>query len=397
LVRLFIWTMPLAILLVLACTASQAALVEGILQNIDAANGEITIATKDGKTITFTIATEAPVETEGASSALETLEPGASVKVEVDDNGQVVQHIEARQAKAKGFIVEVAGNEITIESNRGRRVTVLVTDSTRIEIEDDFPGILADLRVGIEVEVKFDPDSAVAFKIDTDEEEAEIEGVVVEIDDNEVTIETGRGRRLTLIGGDRTRFELEDDFRGTIAVLQVGSKFEVEFDPFTRTIFKLELEDVEAEIEGTVVEISETAVTIETEGGRRLTLVVDGRTRVELDDYIPGTVADLQVGTEVEAEFDPLTKRAFKFEVEEANYSGQGTAEIEGVIVSIVGEEITVETQGGLTRTLTVTDGTRITLEDDLAGTLANLQTGAEVEVEFDPNTSAALEIELDD
>ncbi len=227
-----------------ACTPSEAKLVEGILQNVDSVNGEITIVTEDGKTITLTIATEAQVETEGATSALETLEPGVSVEVEVNDDGQVAQHIKARLAKVEGVIVGIKGNEVTVESERGRRVTVLVTDRTRIELEEDFPGTLADLQVGAEVEIKFDPESRVAFKVDTEEEEAEIEGIIIQIDGNEVTIETERGHRRTLIVGDQTRIELEDDFPGIMADLQVGIEVEANFDPFTRLAFKIEVEEI---------------------------------------------------------------------------------------------------------------------------------------------------------
>lgn len=233
----------LLLVLTVACTPRQEELVEGVLQNVDSVNGEITIVTKDGKTVTLTIATEAPVETEGASSAIETLEPGASVEVEVNDDGQIARRIKAHQAKVEGTIVGIEGNEVTLESERGRRVTVLVTERTRIELEDDFPGTVADLHIGLEVEIKFDPESRVAFKIDTEKEEAEIEGIVVRIEANEVTIETERGYRRTLVITDATRIELEDDFPGTIADLQVGVEVEAKFDPSTRLAFKIEVEE----------------------------------------------------------------------------------------------------------------------------------------------------------
>ena len=57
--------------------------------------------------MTIAIATDAPVETEGASSALETLEPGVSVEVEVDEGSRVAKRIEARQAKVHGAIVQI--------------------------------------------------------------------------------------------------------------------------------------------------------------------------------------------------------------------------------------------------------------------------------------------------
>ena len=82
--RLMALVLTLVFVAAIACTPSQQDLIEGILQSVDSVNGQMTIVTKDGRTVTITIATDAPVETDGASSALETLEPGVSVEVEVD-------------------------------------------------------------------------------------------------------------------------------------------------------------------------------------------------------------------------------------------------------------------------------------------------------------------------
>lgn len=73
---------------------SKTELVEGILRNVDSANGEITIVTKDGKTLVLKINTDTLVETEGAT--LETLEPDTSVEVEFDDDKQLAQRIDAQ-------------------------------------------------------------------------------------------------------------------------------------------------------------------------------------------------------------------------------------------------------------------------------------------------------------
>lgn len=309
---------PLLLMVLIACTAAEGALIEGILQNVDSANGEITIVTKDGKTITLTISTDAPVETVGASSAIETLEPGTSIEVEVDDDGLVAQRIKARQAKLQGRIAEIAGNEVTIESPLGRTATVLVTVNTRIELDDDFPGTLADLRVGSEVEVKFDPESRVAFKIDSEEEEAEIEGAVIEISGNEITVENERGRRLTLIVGERTRVELEDDFPGTLSDIQVGAEIEAKFDPFTRDALKIEVEEEDGEeIEGTIVSIEGNEITIETESGRMLAFTISDQTPIELDDDVMGSLSDLREGLEIEVRVNPRTNVALEIEVED--------------------------------------------------------------------------------
>lgn len=316
-VRLALLMAPLALLALAACTLEQAKVLEGILQNTDSVNGQVTIVTKDGKTVTLTIATEAPVKTEGTSTGtIEALEPGAQVRLETNEDGQVVRHIEARQAKVEGIITGVKGNEVTINTEQGRTVTVLLTDQSRIKLEDDIPGTLADLKVGAEAEAKFDPDSRQAFKISLEEEEAEVEGTIVKVAGQEVTIETERGRKLTLTVGDRTRIELDEDFPGAAADLREGVEIEAKFDPFTRRALKIKVEEEEeeAEIEGTIVGVAGKEVTIETERGRRLTLTVGDRTRIELDDDLPGTTADLRKGLEVEAKFDPATNVALEIE-----------------------------------------------------------------------------------
>ena len=312
---------PLMLLAALGCEGLEAELVRGILQDVDTVNGEITITTNDGKTITLNIDTTASVETDGAGSTLpssfQTLEPGISVEVELDADGKGVRGIVARLAQAKGTLVAIEGNEVTVESSRGHQATVFVTEQTRIRLEDDFPGQLADLTLGSEVKIKFDPVTRVAFKIDTEDEEAKIEGSIVKAVADAVTVETKRGRRLTLAIGDRTRIELGDDFRGTYADLRVGDQVEVKFDPFTRTAYEIEVEDQESKIKGVIAQLEGNQVTIDTELGRSLTLAVGNQTRIELADDFPGTYEDLQVGDRVEARFDSVARAAFRIDVKD--------------------------------------------------------------------------------
>ena len=119
---------PLILLAALACEGLEAELVRGILQDVDTVNGEITITTNDGKTITLNIDTSAGVETASAGSTLpssfQTLEPGTSVEVELDDGGHGVRGIVARLAQAKGTVVSIDDDEITVESSRGQQATV---------------------------------------------------------------------------------------------------------------------------------------------------------------------------------------------------------------------------------------------------------------------------------
>jgi len=386
---------PLILLAALACEGIEAELVRGILQNVDTVNGEITITTNDGKTITLHIDTAAGVETASAGSTLpssfQTLEPGTSVEVELDDDGRGVRGIVARLAQAKGTVVAIEGDEVTIESSRGQQATVQVTERTRIRLEDNFPGQLADLTLGSEVKIKFDPVTRVAFKIDTEDEEAKIEGSIVEAVADAVTVETKQGRSLTLAIGDRTRVELGHGLPGTYADLRVGDQVEVKFDPFTRTAYKIEVEEQESEITGVIAQLDGDHVTIATEQGRSLTLAVGDQTRVEFSDDFPGTYDDLLVGHEVEVRFDPVALTAYKIEVEDQE------SKIEGVIAELEDDQVTINTERGRSLTLAVGHQTRVELADDFPGTYEDLQVGDRVEARFDPVARAAFRIEVKD
>lgn len=292
--------LSLALLASVACTTQERERLEGLLQNVDAVNGEITVVTKDGKTIKLKIATEAPVTAEGTSSTLEALVPGTNVQVDLDKKTQVVREVKARLAEVEGRIVTIEGDKVTIETERGRKVTVTVTERTRVELDDDLPGTLADLKVGMEAEVRYDPDSGAALQFETEEEEVEIEGAIIEITGKDVTLETEKGRRITVIVEDRTRIEL-DDVPGKLSDLKRGMEIEVTFDPFSRQAFNIKTEDGEAtaEVEGTIVEVKGNEVTIQTEKGLTHTVSITDLTRIRLEDNLPGTLQDLLKGVQI--------------------------------------------------------------------------------------------------
>ncbi len=98
-----------------ACQPSEPEQIEGIIQNVDAANGEITIVTEDGETITFNIDPEVSVDAQGSPTTFDKLEIGASIQVEVNEDNQVVQGIKTLQTEVDvkeevGDIEEDAGD-----------------------------------------------------------------------------------------------------------------------------------------------------------------------------------------------------------------------------------------------------------------------------------------------
>ena len=217
-------------------------MIAGILQNVDSATGEITITLENGQTATFTIGNDSPIETEDATSSIESLEPGTAIELSVGSNGNVTQRVQARLAKIEGHITATDASQITITTENGRSRTLTVSPDTRIELEEDFPGTLADLTIGTPISARFDPSTLAAFKISIGIEVAEIEGLVAEVTDQGFVIETPRGRRLALTVTEGTRFEDDDGAFARLSDLLVGAEAEVEFDPFSRTVILVEFE-----------------------------------------------------------------------------------------------------------------------------------------------------------
>ncbi|PKB58629.1 MAG: hypothetical protein BZY83_06135 [SAR202 cluster bacterium Casp-Chloro-G2] len=378
--------------LALACTTADGQLVQGILQDVDTANGEITIVTMDGKTITLTISTDTAVDTQGEVSSVDTLEPGAAVEVRMSGDGERTTKLSARQAKIEGNVIAIEGSQITIQDDEGREgnVVVIVGENTRIELEEDLPGSLADIKIGAKIEAKFDPETNVAFKIELDQEKDEIEGWTDKVEGNQVTIRTEDGRFLTVTVGENTRIELEEDLPGSLADIKVGAKIEAKFDPVTNVAFKIELDQEKDEIEGWTDKVEGNQVTIRTEDGRFLTVTIGENTRIELEEDLPGSLADIKIGAKIEAKFDPETNVAFEIELD------QEKDEIEGWTDKVEGNQVTIRTEDGRFLTVTVGENTRIELNDDSMGTLSDIVKGVKIEADFDPISLTAFKIALE-
>ncbi len=146
----------------LACTTADLKLLEGVLGEVDSVNGQVTIITEDGRTVTLTIDTETLVETDQGSAAVEALVPGAEVAITLDEDGEVAQEIKAHLAKVEGNIVKIEADRITVQGEHGEVVTLTVevvtltvNERTRFELENDVPGSLANIQVGMEAEVQY--------------------------------------------------------------------------------------------------------------------------------------------------------------------------------------------------------------------------------------------------
>jgi Domain of unknown function (DUF5666) len=122
-----------------------------------------------------------------------------------------------------------------------------------------------------------------------------------------------------------------------------------------------------------------------------VTLTVNASTRINVNDQ-PGTLADIQVGAAIKAEF---TASMVALELDVKNAAQQEDQEVEGQVSAVDTGHGTVTIApagGGAMVTLTVNASTRISVNDQ-PGTLADVQVGDAAKAEF---TAAMVAVELE-
>lgn len=233
-------SLALAIILVssfvfVACTPAQQQILEGVLKNIDSVNGTITITDNNGQTHVINIQSGSQVQTQSGNSSIEALEPGTTVKIELQ-SGNVTRKVEADLARVQGAISQVnaATNEITITPTKGgQTVTVSITSDTKIKLSNGNTGSFSNLTTGARVDVRYSTDTKAAFMVNVGQTEtSELEGTVTGISGNSITIEASKKRSLTLTTDNSTVIQVGGS-TGTIADLQNGTRVHAKFDPFT--------------------------------------------------------------------------------------------------------------------------------------------------------------------
>jgi hypothetical protein len=142
-------------------------------------------------------------------------------------------------------------------------------------------------------------------------DESEVQGVISMISGSNVTISPNDGSpAVTVVVGTATIIEV-NDAPGTLTDLQVSQAVEAEYDPTTFAAFSIDVssESEDAEVEGTVFAVDTTlgTVTITPQGGgTNIVLTVNASTEIEVNGD-GGTLADIQMGMPVSAEYDATT------------------------------------------------------------------------------------------
>jgi len=235
----------LAVLAFVGCEATTLAQLEGILQNVDSLSGEVTVKLKDGGTVTFNLK-DVNVETLRKAIGNAALEAGSQVTLETDKDKKV-KTVKARHAEVEGIIksVDKVKKTVTISFPKGGDITLEVTETTKIEVEDDEAASFTSLGEGQEIEARYDVETKKALKLEIEEEEAktELEGTITAInkDAKTVTILAKNGTEATYKVTASTRLELDGvrTFDGLMPAMRVEAKV----NRANNELIKLELED----------------------------------------------------------------------------------------------------------------------------------------------------------
>jgi hypothetical protein len=310
-----------------------------------------------------------------------------------------------RHVVGKISVVNGVTKTVGIEPCNGTPMITLTVDATTMIEVNHLQATLADLLAGMSVEAAYDPTTGAAFSIEAESpgEEAEVVGMVAGVDTMNGTISinpSAGGPMITLSVNSATEIEV-NDIRALLADVKVSMSVEAEYDVRTLLAEEIEagtgddLEDEEAEVEGTVSAVGSSSITITPDqGGASIALTVDGATTIKINGK-PGTLAEIKIGDSIEAKYDKLTLVAVKLSVEREDEKG-AWAEVEGKVSAVSSGGIIVDPdQGGGPIALKVDSSTEIKINGK-PGTLAGIKVGDSIEAKYDTLTLVAAKLSVD-
>jgi len=354
-------------------------------------------------------------------TALSNLQVGDRIAARYEPTTMLATTVRARAnlVVSQGVVmaVDTTANTVTIKIKKGWTTVVLQMDGSTLIRRKGHPAALADLKVGDRVVAKYNRVSllavAVRARAQCNGDLVGVKGTISAVDTtaSTVTITPKDGGPDVTLTVDANTVIMRGEQVITLADLVVGEAVKALYDPVTLLAVKIKVEEVHTCcVEGTIkaIDIAASTVTITTEGddddddgvdvqhhhdedGQELVLIVDSSTVITRAGQ-PITLADLKVGDRVEAEYYPTTLLAVKIEVKVCYTEIKGTI---SAVDTAAGTVTVTPKDGGADMVFTVNSSTVFRREDQPI-TLADLKVGDQVEVEYDPATMVAAEIEVE-
>ena len=297
---------------------SNAASITGTIYTIDVAKKNVTIKTDVGTSVKLAIGRSTLITRNGVPSSL----PGLTLHDSI--TGQYrVSRLTATVLTASGPAVTAASGKASSVSSASGALSIgsqqLQTNAnTRISRNGQIVA-LRKITLSDSLVAHVAMGTNVALDVLADgPDESEVQGIISAIVGNNVTITPDDGSAaVTIVVGTGTVIEVNDT-AGTLADLQVGQAVDAEYDPTTLVAFSIDVnnESEEAEVQGTVAGVDTTAGTVTIAplgGGPNITLVVNASTEIEVNGE-GATLADIQIGMPIQAEYDSATLVATQIE-----------------------------------------------------------------------------------
>jgi len=215
--------------------------------------------------------------------------------------------------QVRGAVASVGADSVTITKPDATTVTLTVNADTKLRIPDrdaDGKVTIADLQAGDKVNARTSAaDATIAESIAVKggrKRGEEVEGVVVGVAADSLTITTEDGSTVTLAVNADTKIKAPDrDASGsvTIADVLIGDKVEA-YSSADDAALALAIKVEATKVAGTVAEVGTDSVTITLEDQSTVTVTVNADTKLRIpaaDGSATGTLADLTVGEDIRA------------------------------------------------------------------------------------------------
>jgi len=297
--------------------------------------------------------------------------------------------------KVAGVIaaIDTTASIITITPKSGADV-VSTMDSGTIIRRNTRLVTLADLQVGDKVDARYDPATLIASKVFAWFKARNVMGTIAAVDTtaSTVTIKRKFGRTEVIVNVNSSTWIKRNGHKAALADLTVGDIVDAWYDPATMIASKVFAMINQVHLVGTISAVDTTASTVtvtRTPGRKTVTLVVDAKTKIKQNN-LPAILADLQVGDKITAQYNPVTKLAYRIYATNASL-----AALAGVIkaVDTTANTVTIKPMRGAEVALKV-DASTVIMRNGLPATLADLLVGDHVAVKYNQATMLAYRIE---
>jgi len=388
--------------------------VTGVVASVNIATKTIVIKLwPSGTKLKLTENTSTAILRNKVATSLSNVQMGDWVQVKYNPMTKLANLISAaslapKQKQIAGTVASVnpAAGTVSINAGKGGKATVLKTNASTAVLKNGAAAGVGKLKKGDKIQARFDPASKLASKVEAETGgpwDGIVVGLVSAVDTNANTVTITSwffGDDVTLnVVENTTAITLDGNLVG-LGDLQVGDKAQAKYDSSSMNASVIDAKSVaheQEQIRGTIAAVDTDGSTITItvywcENGQDYVLNVDGNTVITRNDN-SAALGSLQVGDDVEANYDPATMLASKIDAYGEQPQPQ---EVYGTIsaVDTGANTLTIAPSDGSDAITLVVDGNTNIKLDDNGASLGDLKVGGNVDAYYDPTTMLASEVD---